>query len=179
MVTPHARRAIQELFKRLADGDRSAIEPAFAALWPLLRTFAAHALRDEGHAEDAAQLAIIKLFEQASGFDPSRDGVAWALAITSYEIRSIRRRDQRRREEALDHAAGDPVATGTPETLVVEGDLSRAAREALSGLKEEDMATILAAIGEGRPHGDARFRKRLQRALARLRQAWWARHETH
>jgi RNA polymerase sigma-70 factor, ECF subfamily len=163
---------------RLANGDRTAIEPAFAALWPLLRRFAARALQDEGHGEDAAQQAMIKLFEQASDFDPSRDGVAWAFAITSYEVRSIRRRGLRRREEALDRAADAPAAGETPEVLVVERDLARAAREVLSGMKEEDMAAILVAIGESRPFGDARFRKRLQRALARLRQAWGARHES-
>src|SRR5215813_7279688 len=105
MVTWYARPAIQELFKRLADGDRTAIEPAFAALWPLLLGFATRALHDEGYGEDAAQQAIIKLFEQVSDFDPSRDGIAWALAITSYEVRSIRRRVLRRREEDLDDAA--------------------------------------------------------------------------
>jgi RNA polymerase sigma factor (sigma-70 family) len=176
-VTPHAREAIQALFKRLASGDRTAIEPAFAALWPILRGFAARALHDDGHGEDAAQQALIKLFAQVSGFDPSRDAVAWAIAITSYEVRSIRRRGLRRREEALDGAADAVTTTGTPEALIVERDLARAAHEALSGMKEEDRVAILVAIGEGRPSGDATFRKRLQRAFARLRQAWGARHE--
>ena len=70
------------------------------------------------------------------------------------------------------------VTTGTPEALAVERDLERAAREILAGMKEEDMAVILAAIDERRPLRDATFRKRLQRALARLRQAWGARHES-
>src|SRR5262249_19742747 len=130
-LTAPARRAIQELLERLAAGDRTAIEPAFDALWPLLRGFAARALRDEGLAEDAAQQALIKLFEQTSGFDPSRDGVAWAIAITSYEIRTIRRRGLRRREEALDGAADALTTTETPEALAVDRDLARAAREAL------------------------------------------------
>ncbi len=99
------------------------------------------------------------------------------MAITSYEIRSIRRRGLRRREEALDEAADAAATTGTPEALVVERDLARAACEVLSGLREEDMTAILVAIGGRRPFGDATFRKRLQRALARLRQAWRARHE--
>jgi RNA polymerase sigma-70 factor (ECF subfamily) len=146
-------------------------------LWPLLRGFAARALRDDGRGEDAAQEALIKLFEQATDFDASRDGVAWAIAITAYEVRSIRRRGLRRREEALDRAADAPATTGTPEAMVVERDLARAAREVLSGMKEEDMAAILVAIGERRPFGDATFRKRLQRALARLRHAWRAKHE--
>jgi RNA polymerase sigma-70 factor, ECF subfamily len=176
-VTWYARTAIQELFKRLANGDRTAIEPAFAALWPLLRRFATHALHDEGHGEDAAQQAMIKLFEQVSDFDSSRDGVAWAFAITSYEVLSIQRKGLRRREEALDHAADSLATIDTPEALVVERDLTHAAREVLSGMKEEDMAAILVAIGENRPSGNARFRKRLQRALARLRQAWGAKHE--
>jgi len=133
-------------------------------------------LHDDGHGEDAAQQALIKLFEQASDFDASRDAVAWAIAITSYEIRSIRRRGLRRREEALDEAV-DAATAGTPEAVVVERDLARAARDVLSGMREEDMTAILVAIGGRRPFGDPTFRKRLQRALARLRQAWRARHE--
>ena len=176
-VTADARRAIQELLGRLADGDRSAIEPAFDMLWPVLRRFAACALEDDGHGEDAAQQAIVKLFAQVAEFDPARDGLAWAFAITSYEIRTIRRRAQRRRETSLDHADPVPATTDTPEARLIACDLIHAARTTLSGMTEADVQVILAALDDHRPAGDATFRKRLQRAVGRLRQLWRTKHD--
>jgi RNA polymerase sigma-70 factor (ECF subfamily) len=171
------RAGIQTLLTRLAAGDRAAIEPAFAALRPVLRRFSARALPIEADAEDAAQQALVRIFEQSAGFDPARDGVAWALTIASFECRTIRRRAQRRREQALDADDGAAPPTDTPEALVLERDLAAAAREALAGLAEGDVQAILASLEEGRPAG-ATFRKRLQRALGRLRVAWRAKHET-
>jgi RNA polymerase sigma-70 factor (ECF subfamily) len=170
------RAGIHRLLTRLAAGDRGAIEPAFVALWPVLRAFSARALRSEADAEDAAQQALAKVFEQSADFDPSRDGVAWALTIASFECRTLRRKAQRRREQPLDALDGR-ASTDTPEALVLERDLAAGAREVLAGLGESDVQAILASLEESRPAG-ATFRKRLQRALGRLRVAWRAKHET-
>jgi RNA polymerase sigma-70 factor (ECF subfamily) len=175
-LTPEARAGVQTLLRRLADGDGSAVEPAFAALWPLLRRFSARALQHEADAEDAAQQALAKVFEQSARFDVERDGVAWVLTIVSFECRTLRRKSQRRREEALDAAAA--VADGaTPESLVVERDLEAAAREALGEMSDADARAIRTAISDARPARNATFRKRLQRALGRLRVAWRTKHE--
>src|SRR5262245_15047408 len=113
-MKPEERAAIQILVTRLAAGDRDAIEPAFAALWPVLRRFSTRTLPIEADAEDAAQQALAKVFEQSASFDPSRDAVAWALTITWYECRTLRRRAQRRREQPLDAQDGAAPTTDTP-----------------------------------------------------------------
>jgi RNA polymerase sigma-70 factor (ECF subfamily) len=177
-VTPIARAHVQTLLQRLADGDRSAIEPAFVALGPLVRAFAARALPRSMDAEDAAQSALTKLFEQVRDFDPSRDGVAWALAVVHFECRTIARRAQRRREQALDPETHAPSTTDTPESLMGRRELEAMARELFSDLGDDDARTIAAAIEDERPRADATFRKRLQRALARLRLAWRTKHGT-
>ena len=97
-MTPEARAEIQALLVRLSDGDRSAVEPAFRALWPILGAFSARALGRDAEAEDAAQQTLLKVFAQAASFDHERDGVAWVLTIASYECRTFRRRAARRRE---------------------------------------------------------------------------------
>jgi RNA polymerase sigma-70 factor (ECF subfamily) len=173
-----AHATIHGLLVRLARGDRSALEPTFTALWPILRGFARRALGDETLAEDAAQQAILKVFAQAPNFDASRDGLAWAMAITSYEVRTLRRKAQRRREEPMGEALERPSLVRSPEAAIIERDLERAARATLGELGEEDVAVIIAAIDGSRPSGDATFRKRLQRALARLRHAWRAKYGT-
>jgi RNA polymerase sigma-70 factor (ECF subfamily) len=177
VVTPEARAEIQALLVRLSEGDRSAVEPTFRALWPILAKFSARALGGAAEGEDAAQQAIVKVFGQAVSFDPKRDGLAWALTIAAYECRTVRRRTGRRREEGVE-AAALRATHETPEALAVQRDLVEAANEVLGSLREEDARAILAALGDARPEGDATFRKRLQRALARLRLAWRTKHGT-
>ena len=167
------------LLRSLASGDRTAIRPAFDLLWPMLRQFAGRILANPMDAEDAAQQALVKVFAQAARFDSKRNGVAWALAITSFECRTMRRRAQRRREQVLDGAVTETAATGaSPEMAVIARQLEAAARDVLRDLKEEDICTIVAAMADERPAGDATFRKRLERAFGRLRTAWREKHGT-
>jgi RNA polymerase sigma-70 factor (ECF subfamily) len=176
-VTPEARAEIQALLVRLSEGDRSAIEPVFRALWPILSRFSARALGGVAEAEDAAQQAIVKVFGQVAGFDRKRDGLAWALTIAAYECRTVRRRTGRRREEAVAPAVLG-VTHETPEALTSHRELIEAAKETLGSLRDDDAQAILTALGDARPEGDATFRKRLQRAIARLRVAWRTKHGT-
>lgn len=158
--------------ERLADGDRASFHPVFAALWPVLRRLAArHLGPDEG--EDAAQEALVKVFFRASEFDRSRNALAWALGIAAFEIRTARRRRQRRREVSpgIPEAAGDTAPT--PEAEAMARDLEATLEEALGGLRPEDAGTLrLYARGDRAPIAAATFRKRVERALARLRAVW-------
>jgi len=173
-MTVEERRRIQLLVARVADGDRAAVAPAFDALWPLLRRFAARALGSDADAEDAAQRALVKLFEQAAFFDARRDALAWVLTIVAFECRTVVRARGRRREQPLDGAFASAAAS--PEDSVVQRDLEEAARAVLGTLADADADAIGAMLAGSRPEG-ATFRKRLQRALGRLRGAWRARHD--
>jgi len=169
-----ARAALQRGMCRLAEGDRDAFEPVFAALWPVLRAFAARALTVQAEAEDAAQSALVKVFARAAEFDPRREALPWALGIAAYECRTLRKSRARRREE-LTRLPPEGVHAGTPEDAAIERDLQAAAVEVLGGLSALDAETVLAAArGERDP--SATFRKRLERALARFRKEWRARH---
>ena len=167
---------------RLADGDRSAIAPAFDLLWPVLSRFCRRALASEADGEDAAQEAMVKLFARAASFDPGRDGLAWALTIAAWECRTARRRVGRRREAMLEEAAAAALpADGEPEAAVAARELAAAARDALAELDPRDAATVLAALSDdpaARPASiaPATFRKRLERALGRLRSVWSKKH---
>ena len=162
---------------RLADGDRSAFAPVFETLWPLLAGFARKITRDASEAEDAAQQALLKVFEYAHRYDAAQDAAAWALAITANECHAARRK---RRGEALDSAhEGLPSPDVDPETAAIDRDLTAAATEALGSLRTEDAATLAAAWnGVQPPIPPTAFRKRVQRATERLRAAWRSRHGT-
>lgn len=161
---------------RLADGDRAAFEPAFQALWPIVSRFAARALPGSTDAEDAAQIALLKVFTNAAQLDPDRDALTWVLGITAYECKTLRKKQQRRREAvpaSLEHLPD----TTNQEHAVVMRDLEAAALAVMGTLGPSDIETLHTMIDGGpRAVTGATFRKRLQRALERLRAAWSSRH---
>jgi RNA polymerase sigma-70 factor (ECF subfamily) len=160
---------------RLADGDRSAFSPVYEALWPVLRKFVARQL-PAVDSEDAAQEALLKVFCRASDFDPERDALTWALGIAAFEVRTVRKRVLRRKE-----ALGEPPRpSGAGESMeddVISRDLQSVALEVLGTMEPSDIETLLnAASGRRSSVRAATFRKRLQRALSRMRIAWRTRH---
>lgn len=167
---------------RLADGERAAFDPLFEALWPVVRDFCRRSLSSDADGDDAAQEAMIKVFARVSDFDRSRDALTWVLAIAAWECRSVARRAQRRREVVLPDAGGEPADRRRPDDELCARQLAAAATDVLGTLRAEDVATVLAAVtGDGDARAGvapATFRKRLERALGRLRTAWRSRHGT-
>jgi RNA polymerase sigma-70 factor (ECF subfamily) len=166
------RRQLNGMMIRLADGDRSAFDGAYALLWPSLLAFCKKALMSSD-AEDAAQLALLKVFERASSFERDKDALTWALTIAAWEARTIRRRHLRSKSTSID-ADKRPSLDGDPESAAIEHELVEAAGEALGSLSESDRATLAATFAEDRPTdlSGAAFRKRRERAVARLKEAW-------
>lgn len=160
-----------------ADGDRTAIEPLFAALWPSLVAYATRFVGDRTLAEDCAQESAVKLFGQLDRFDRERDALTWALAIATWECRTARRRIARRAESA---AMPDVLVDGA--AVAEERELVRAAIATLESLSPHDREVITASLLDDeelrRTLAPATFRKRLERALVRLRTSWRSRHGT-
>ncbi|HYL06782.1 MAG TPA: sigma-70 family RNA polymerase sigma factor [Thermoanaerobaculia bacterium] len=171
------REALQRHLERLADGDRDAFHPVFVRLWPLLRGFAARCL-PWAEAEDAAQEALVRVFTRAAAFDRGREALPWVLAIAANEIRTARQRRRRRREHPADGLAGRPDAGRSPEEEAAAAELERALGAALATLRPADAETLLAyARGERPDLPGPTFRKRVERALGRLRAAWRLNHD--
>jgi RNA polymerase sigma-70 factor (ECF subfamily) len=171
------RAEIQRWMSAAADGDRAAVDPLFQALWPPLVAYAMRFLGDRALAEDCAQESVVKLFAQLDRYDRERDALTWALAIATWECRTARRRFQRRAEDStLPDAAFDGAV------VVEERELVRAAIATLESLAPRDREVITASLLDDdelrRALAPATFRKRLERALARLRTSWRSRHGT-
>ena len=160
---------------RLADGDRSAFRQVFTTAWPLLRSFAERMLGSAPDAEDAAQQALLKVASQAVDFDSERDAVSWMLALTVFECRTLRRARERRRETG---ELPELPATTTPEVEVMRTQLMACAAEAVGELRPDDLEALEAALAGRSPDHLARgtFRKRVQRAIGRLRIALRLKH---
>jgi RNA polymerase sigma factor (sigma-70 family) len=162
-----------------ADGDRMAVDPLFAALWPPVLGYATRFLGDAVAAEDCAQDALVKLFGQIDRYDRSRDALTWALTHATWQCRTARRRKLRRAETALDGALDEAVDGAT---IAEERELVRAAVATLSSLAPRDIEILIAALTDDHvlraTLAPATFRKRLERALGRLRVSWRSRHGT-
>ncbi len=170
-MTPSERQQLRAQLIRLKSGDRAAFTPVYDALSPVLIGFARRLVGPE-EAEDAAQQALIKLFGQASAYDETKDVAAWALSLTAWECRTIRTRARRRREVPID----DEIDTQAfdPTSALLERKVLQEAEAVLQTLSERDQEVLRSAFAdEGR---GATFRKRKQRALARLLAAWRTNH---
>lgn len=177
-MDPERRQIIHDAMTRLSDGDRSAFPALVGARWPVVLAFARRGWRVAGvggpDAEDVAQQVFLRICERIAEFDARRDGLSWAFGIASYEMLTLRRRRQRRRETAgarLDVRA-DP--SPSQEEAVMNHELL-AELQALAGeLTDEDRALL--GLGAGTDGAAAAtpvaLRKRRQRLLDRLRIAW-------
>lgn len=159
---------------RLADGDRAAFTPVFRALRPLLVAFCERALGAGADPDDATQLALEKIFERASEYDPSRPALAWALAIASWECATIRRRRQRSGTESGVDQDKVPSSARTPEEETLAKELDRTLRETILELSRADREALDAAFLKDTVEGPTTpaFRKQKERALSRLRNLW-------
>ena len=169
-----ARGQLNLSMAALADGERSAFDPVYRALWPVLVRFVRALSRDRTLSEDIAQEAMLKIFSRAATFDRYQDALTWSLAIAANEYRSHRRKHANRATDTGEQISTEPSDDETPEAIAIRNNLCDAATTVLSQLRPHDLEVIIAAMCEGpRPAlSPAAFRKRLQRALARTRVIW-------
>jgi RNA polymerase sigma factor (sigma-70 family) len=168
------RREVHQAMVRFSDGDRDAFRAVFDGLWPALLSFARGMGLSEPDAEDAAQKALLRVFDQIADLDPGRDGVAWALTLTAYEVLTIRKQRSRRREAAGEALAAIRDERADPEALTLQVELHRRVHEAVGALEERDRAALALVLADAEPSLGETARKRRYRAIERLR-AWWGR----
>ena len=162
------RERLQESLSSLSRGDREAFTTVFDILWPIYRRFARRQL-PEGDADDAAQEALLKLFVRANEFDSSRDAAAFAIGVAFHEIRTWRRRRFRRREDGVDaHEASHPPDQDEVLALREVDEMIDWGLARLSPSDRETL-TLYAHDQRSRDATAVAFRKRVQRAVERLR----------
>jgi RNA polymerase sigma-70 factor (ECF subfamily) len=165
------RQALRAALGRLKQGDRAAADEVFALAWPAMKRFASLWLAGSPNAEDAAQRALVRVFEQALHYDQARDALAWALELTVWECRTERARMRRARVDDAPSSAERSTSAPLPDEQLEAAQLRAALTQALGGLSATDQAE-LALLLDGAAAGDAAQRKRRQRALERLRALW-------
>lgn len=152
---------------RLADGDASAFDAVFAALWPVLRAYCIKSLRSPADGEDAAQRALLKMLESAPNYQRSRPALGWALSFAFWECRSERTRRRRQPQQAEQ----EQPSLLTPEHLALEKEQRMLLEAVLGELSEAERALVLKDLSaELSGSNPAALRKRRQRLVERLRE---------
>lgn len=169
------REQLDRWMTAAAEGDRAVLDPLFRELWPLVTRYATRFLGDSTVAADVAQETLVKLFGQLDHYDRTRDALTWTLSIATWECRTVRRKIERRNE------TGNVPERMLDGTALLEGrELVRAALATLETLAPRDHEIIAAVLEDDdklrAALAPAVFRKRLERALARLRLSWRSRH---
>lgn len=163
---------------RLADGDRSAFDEVYGVVAPRVDGLCRRLLGPGPDAEDAAQQALMQVFARVSSYDPQRGpALPWVLGIAAWEARSVRRRLARRREDPLPER---PLASlgPDPEGCAVQRSLDQALMQVVEGMSPMDRQTVLVMLEHQQrpPVAASTYRKRVQRALARLKIAFGGLH---
>lgn len=173
------RTALDSALVALADGDRDAFDTVWEQAAPRVRSLVQRLIRDPAEADDVAQIALCKVFERASEYDPDRPALPWILGIATWEARTSGRRQQRSRELLVDTLPTSAAHARTPEGSLIDADLEAALTEALGTLRPVDREAIEVVLQRrARPDlPSATFRKRVQRAIGRLRIAWGEHHD--
>ncbi len=153
------------------------LRPVFDGLHPVVRSFCRRMLPIAADAEDATQVTLERLFFKISDFDPRGDALGWALAIARAECRTVARKRFRRRETS-DALLASATVESESERDLLHAEVKKALEDVLGTLKPQDTQTLLAWVElEPRPEvPGATFRKRLERAVRRLRAAWRTRY---
>jgi RNA polymerase sigma-70 factor (ECF subfamily) len=160
---------------RLADGDRSSFGLVYRTLWPEVRRLCMALLKNAADADDVAQQSMEKILSRASEYDSERPARPWALGIATWECRTHRRKQFRRREHALTTESIDQPGhrDDSVEEQAIQGDLVNAALEALQELTPSDRDVLVSTYWEHAAEAPAlagaTLRKRRERALSRLR----------
>ncbi len=159
------------LMKALAEGDRAAFTPVFRRLWVPTLKLCRRLVGDRADADDVAQTTMLRLLERAHEYDAHRPALPWAMGVAAWECRTQLRRRERRKESSEEAA---PVSDdGATVRANEQRALMSAALEALGTLSELDQRTLVDTYWEtGAPVAGATLRKRRERALTRLRQAF-------
>jgi RNA polymerase sigma factor (sigma-70 family) len=171
-VDPLTRQTLHRAMTRLSRGDRSACDEVFVLTWPLVKRFCASWNVGDAAAEDLAQQVLVRVFEQATSFDSTKDALTWVLEVATWSCRTERRRTQRSKEDAWTASAeGAASPARAPDEEAERRQLLTALDDTLAQLPEASRREVQKVLLE-QAAGSPAERKRRQRALQTLKDFW-------
>lgn len=131
----------EELVRRIATGDRLAMQVLFGRHQVRVFRFILRFVRDEGRAEDLISEVFLDVWRQAGRFEGRSSVSTWLLGMARFKALSAVRR---KTEAAFDEeaAAGIPDEADTPETSLQKKDKGALLRQCLQRLSPDHREII-------------------------------------
>jgi RNA polymerase sigma-70 factor (ECF subfamily) len=142
----------QAILKRIASGDRSAVEDCLDAYGGLVWSIARRMLRNSDDAEDAVQEIFIDVWKNAGRFDENQSSETTFIAMIARRrlIDRIRSMNRRISADSLDDVATEPWER-SDKTMQVCIEADEAAK-AMDGLRPEQKKVLYLSIVQGLSH---------------------------
>lgn len=142
----------QAILKRIALGDRSAVDDCLDAYGGLIWSIARKMLRNSDEAEDAVQEVFIDIWKNAGRFDETQSSETTFVAMIARRriIDRIRSANRRISADSLDEVMTEPAQRGDEKIQVcVE---AREAAKAMNALRPEQRQVLELSIVQGLSH---------------------------
>lgn len=130
-----------ELIRRIAQKDQSAIEALYAAHQVRVYRFILRRVRSEAVAEELTNEVFMEVWRNAQKFEGRSSVSSWMLSIAHNRAVSTLRK---RREEAMDEDAAAEIAddADTPEVETQKADKGALMRRCIGELSDEHAAVV-------------------------------------
>ncbi|QYO66346.1 RNA polymerase sigma factor [Leptolyngbya sp. 7M] len=142
----------QNILKRIANGDQSAVQDCLKAYGGLVWSLARRMLRNSDDAEDAVQEVFVDVWKNAGRFDESQSSETTFIAMIARRrlIDKIRFTQRRISADSIEDLLSEPARSDDADLqMLVEG---REAFRALKELRPEQQQVLQLSIVHGLSH---------------------------
>ena len=179
--SPEARERLNAAMKRLADGEKSALEDVYRLTHVKLFGICYRILDDRKEAEDALQDVYITLWRNAARYDAKRASpIAWlATFARNRAVDRLRSGKVRRGAVPVDEAAPLPDDAPAADAMLIDEERSARVHSCIETLDEPQRGAIRTAFLEGRTYAELAERENvplgtmkswIRRGLLKLRE---------
>ena len=153
MTINNATLTDDELVKRVASGDKSAIRLLFHRHHARVFRFVARQTRSEAIADEVANEVFLEVWRQAGKFEFRSEVTTWLLGIARFKALS---RLRKRTEEELEDGVADAIADAAdnPEDIAMKAGKAAIIRRLVDALAAEHRVVIDLAYYQGRSVGE-------------------------
>ncbi len=140
------------ILKRIAEGDRNAVQECLNKYGGLVWSIARKLLRDQDDTEDAVQEVFVDVWKNASRFDESQASETTFIAMIARRrvIDKIRNSARRISADSLDDVLLEPF-TRSDKTMQISVEAEEAAK-AMRTLRPEQQQVLRLSIVQGMSH---------------------------
>ena len=140
----------QELVRRIADGDASALRRAYDAHAGRVLALALRIVRSRAEAEDVVQDTFVEVWRRAGDYDPQRGEVsAWIMGMARSRCIDRVRRARVRSAYAMRTKSDDNLAHDAPDENAVTNEHGAHVRKVLALLPTEQRTALELAYFDG------------------------------